>query len=366
MPVDEVRLSAAVMTHPARADRARELAELIPELHPVCVVDDSGPERGNLANAVRAWEAVGVDATHHLVLQDDVILCDRFVERVLAAARARPGDAISLFCEWGSRSANLVRMAAWRDLSWARAVDMYTPSQGLIMPRAMALDFVADVDDPTGADDLALSSFLRRGGHSSVVTVPNLVEHDDHPSLTGNGFQGLRRSACPDGADARRAVGTAVAGEGLAWLPYASWMRVHAEWFYCGAEADFAWLGRFADTMLPKGLRRADLGEDFSDDLVRAHSALPRTISELTLFEYWTTYFALGLAMPEPVGAPGALADTAFGTAFPGLFRRYLPMNTVDALASAAGDLATTAFRRGMEADIERPAPQWYGEENPA
>ncbi|WP_051326037.1 hypothetical protein [Glycomyces tenuis] len=362
MPGDDVRLSAAIMTHPARAGHARELAARLPELDPVCVVDETGPDRGNLANALRAWAAVGDDATHHLVLQDDVILCDRFTELVHSAVRSRPDEAVSLFCEWGSRTATLVRAAAWQGLSWARAVDMYTPSQALVMPRAVALDFVASAADPDGPDDLALASHLRRTGVPSVVTVPNLLEHDDRPSLTGNGFQGLRRSACPPPPGIGPLAASEAAGSGLVWLPYVSWMRVYAEWCYCGTIAEPAWIGEPADTKLPKGFAKAELADAFAEALDAADPALRRAVSEVTLFEFWTAYTALGLAVPG-AARPGPLAETAFGTALPGAFRRYLSASALEALAPAAGRFAMAAFALGSAAEIDRPHPAWYTEE---
>ncbi|MBV1856563.1 hypothetical protein [Catellatospora tritici] len=359
----DIRLSTVIMTHPARADRAEALAAALPELAPTLVVDTGQPGHGNLGNAVRAWAAIGADATHHLVLQDDALPCADFARLVRQAVGARPDDAVSLFCEWGSRSANLVRVAAWQGLSWARAVDVYTPSQGLVLPRRAALDFAAEFADQTGPDDLALAGFLRRTGRRNSVTVPNLLEHDDQPSLTGNGFQGLRRSACPATATAGIDFDTEVAGEGLVWVPWASWMRVHAEWFYCGDVGEPTWLGEFADTRLPEGLRRADLADRFYTDLKEADPALTDAVSELTLFEYWTTYFCLGLALPGPARTePAALTADAFGTALPGLFRRYLPMSTVQALRAEAGRLAMSALRHGALADLARPHAGWYSE----
>ncbi|MFG3340824.1 hypothetical protein [Glycomyces sp. NPDC048151] len=358
----EVILSTAIMTHPAREDRARKLAESLPELNPSVVVDGSGPGTGNLGNALRAWAAVGEDATHHLVLQDDVVPCDEFAALVRKAVRARPETAISLFCEWGSRSATLVRVAARRGWGWARAVDMYTPSQGLVLPREAALAF-ASLEDTGGADDLALVAFLRGSGIDNLVTVPNLLEHDDRLSLTANGFQGPRLSPCVAPSGAEPDFDTPAAGTGLTRLPYASWMRVHAEWFYCGESHDaYTWLGEFGDTRLPEGFRKADLADRFRADLAEVGASLQHQVSELTLFEYWTVHFALGLVQPEPVGAPGPYAEAAFATAFPGLFRRYLPMSTVDALRGSAGRLAAAAFERGAAADIERPYPDWCTE----
>ncbi|MDN3241498.1 hypothetical protein [Glycomyces tritici] len=359
----DIALSTAIMTHPAREDRARKLAESLPDLNPAVLVDDTEPGRGNLGNALRAWGAVGEDATHHLVLQDDVVPCDGFTALVRRAVGARPDAAISLFCEWGSRSATLARVAARRGWGWARAVDMYTPSQGLVMPRDTALAFAA-TEDAGGADDLALVAYLRGNGVENLVTVPNLLEHDDRLSLTANGFQGPRLAVCTAPAGADPDFGTPAAGTGLTRLPYASWMRVHAEWFYCGESPEaYTWLGEFGDTRLPEGFRKTDLAERFRADLAEVGAPLTQAASELTLFEYWTVHFALGLVQPEPLATPpGPFAEAAFATAFPGLFRRYLPLDTVDALRGSAGRLAAAAFERGAAADIERPQPAWYEE----
>lgn len=357
---DEVRLSTAIMTHPARAAEAEALAASLPELEPVVVVDRSAPGTGNVGNALRAWGEVAAESTHHLVLQDDVIPCEDFAAQVRRAVAARPEDAVSLFCEWGSRSAFLVRAAAWQGWGWARAVDLYTPSQGLVMPRAAAEAFAA-LDDTGEPDDHVLVRFLRGSGIANTVTVPNLLEHDDRPSLTANGFQGRRGSACaadPGAAD----FGTPVAGAGLERLPYVSWMRVFAEWCYCGPlHQDYTWVGAPVDTTLPEGLRKADLTEAFASDLGDAGPELPATVNEVTLFELWTAYFGLGLVQPEPVdGEPGPFAEAAFATALPGAFRRFLSARALDALSPAAGRLAAAAFRRGAAADIERPGADWY------
>ncbi|MDA1361038.1 hypothetical protein O1R50_15510 [Glycomyces luteolus] len=358
-----VLLSTAIMTHPAREDRARKLAESLPELNPAVIVDDTEPGRGNLANALRAWAAVGEDATHHLVLQDDVVPCENFTALVHRAVAARPAEAISLFCEWGSRSATLARVAARRGWAWARAVDMYTPSQGLVLPREHALAFAA-AEDTGGADDLAIVEYLRRNRIDNLVTVPNLLEHDDRLSLTANGFQGPRLSVCAAPAGAEPGFDTPVAGTGLTRLPYASWMRVHAEWFYCGESPDeYTWLGDFGDTRLPEGFRKADLADRFRADLAATGAPLTHQVSELTLFEYWTVHFALGLVQPEPLEpASGPHSEAAFATAFPGLFRRYLPMASIEALRGSAGRLAAAAFEHGAAAELERPHPDWHGE----
>ena len=357
----KIRLSTAIMTHPAREDRARKLADSLPEFEAVLVVDDTEPGRGNLGNALRAWAAVGDDATHHLVLQDDVVPCEDFAALVRRAVSARPRDAVSLFCEWGSRSASLVRVAARRGWGWARAVDMYTPLQGLVMPREAAVEF-AGTEDTGGPDDHGMVAYLRRTGMANVVTVPNLLEHDDRLSLTANGFQGQRHSVCVAQPGRETDFDTLVAGDGLVQLPFASWMRAHAEWVYCGERhEEYDWYGVFADTRLPEGLRKNDLVDRFRADLADTDPSLVDSVSEVTLFEYWIAYFALGLVQTEPLDArPGPHAEAAFATALPGLFRRFLPMPTLESLRWSAGRLAASAFEKGAAADVERPHPEWH------
>lgn len=357
MNAAEIRLSTAIMTHPARAADAEALAASLPELEPVVVVDRSAPGTGNVGNALRAWGKIGADATHHLVLQDDAIACEDFAAQVRRAVAARPEDAISLFCEWGSRSAFPVRAAAWHGWGWARAVDLYTPSLGLVMPRAAAEAFAA-LEDTGEPDDHVLARYLRGNGIANVITVPNLLEHDDRPSLASNGFQGRRGSVCaadPGAAD----FDTPVAGAGIERMPHVSWMRVFAEWCYCGPlPEEYAWVGEPIDTGLPEGLRKAELVEAFESDLASAGPDLPEVVGEVTLFEFWTAYFALGLVQPERVEAePGPLAEAAFATALPGAFRRFLSAGVLDALSPAGGRLAAAAFRRGAGAEVERPGP---------
>ncbi|MFD9945753.1 hypothetical protein ACFWYW_31795 [Nonomuraea sp. NPDC059023] len=44
----------------------------------------------------RAWAACPAEATHHLVLRDDVVLAKDFAAHLKAAVRQRPGHGIAL------------------------------------------------------------------------------------------------------------------------------------------------------------------------------------------------------------------------------------------------------------------------------
>jgi hypothetical protein len=110
--VSEIRLSTAIMTHPARRAHAERIRDEYPELNATIAEDPApGEPPSSLRSARRAWAAVGPGATHHLVLQDDVVLSSWFAEEIRRATAARPGDALSLFSEWGSQSRCAARVA---------------------------------------------------------------------------------------------------------------------------------------------------------------------------------------------------------------------------------------------------------------
>ncbi|GAA4046936.1 hypothetical protein [Nonomuraea soli] len=194
-------LSTVVMTHPARLDRARRLAAQLSRLEPRIVVDpapDEGPS--TLRTAAAAWSAVAPGVTHHLVVQDDAIPCAHFPERVLAAVARHPGLPLSLFAEWGSHTAHSLRMVAAAGGTWTEVADQYVPSVALVMPAALARAFGrAATEEPgtfAGQDDVALRQFMTAAGTRALCRIPNLVEHAEEESLTGNDGYGPRHSVC--------------------------------------------------------------------------------------------------------------------------------------------------------------------------
>lgn len=131
-----IRLSAAIMTHPARRARALALKDSLPELS-LRVVEDPDPYGAyscSARTAVLAWGTVAHHATHHLVLQDDAVPVADLRERVLRAVGERPAAAISLYTEWASATSSAVRLAAWLGQPFAEVCDPYTPCIGLVLP----------------------------------------------------------------------------------------------------------------------------------------------------------------------------------------------------------------------------------------
>ncbi|MFD3587368.1 hypothetical protein [Streptomyces sp. NPDC058683] len=295
------------MTHRLRLEMAERLRAGHPGLD-IRIVCDTGPqgERGSLRSAQLAWAAAGPDATHHLVLQDDVRLTRHFLTAAQSLVAHRPDGVTSLFVEWGAWTASVVRIAALTGAGWAEVVDNYVPTQAVVMPVKTARD-VSDYfkealrgDEP---DDVALRTYLGRNGLVPHVSVPNLVEHRDVSSLTGNHHHGMRCAACwaattpLSGVDLRRSV------TGIDSVPVMAWWGKPGAYF------------RVRDAQEPEGWRKvpalqvlAGLGLAADDvgrlgrHALRDADRARQLLGDFLLFELWLAAFSLGIRTAD-VGA---------------------------------------------------------------
>jgi hypothetical protein len=196
------QLTGAVMTHPLRAERAQQLVSSHAGMLDLVVDPDPDGPPAALRTAVHAWSSVPAGSTHHLVLHDDMLLSHGFFDRVRRAIDVMPDAALALFSFWNSRNGAAVRLGALAGARWVPATNEYTPCTALVLPREVALgyaDYVARQQAETGEtwpEDVYMYRYLRAAGVPVFVAVPNLAEHEDLSSLSGNNFQGLRRSAC--------------------------------------------------------------------------------------------------------------------------------------------------------------------------
>jgi hypothetical protein len=340
--VRTVRLSAAVMTHPSRVDRAIALRDRHPELGLRVVVD---PEPAGPPSALRtarlAWAAADPAATHHLVLQDDAVLCPDFADRLAAAVAARPGDALCLFTEWGSATSFAVRLAALAGAGFAEVVDHYAPTVAAVLPVESALDFGAQPLGDVPQDDVALRTFLLRRGIPAYLPV----------SLTGNDFMGARRAAC-----FTEAVGT---DQGIAVrpeaLPFFSWIEGRA---LCNVREDAAGAGWRRE--LPQWFF-ARHGTDMAvavaagKDAVRPLAA--GRIPPVLLFGLWVTAFGLGAEAARLAGRgavdralDGPVAAAALHTMPWGTLRRFSTEADLVVAGPALRDLLRDGVRSGSGA----------------
>ncbi|WP_157882025.1 hypothetical protein [Streptomyces rubellomurinus] len=193
------QLSGVVMTHPKRRRAAERMARAAPPgaLRVVMDPDPTGTP-SVLRTALAAWEAVEDGATHQLVVQDDMLLSESFFERVRLAVAAMPDAALALFALWDSRNGAAVRFGAMAGARWVGAVNEYFPCVAIVLPRGVAEGFVRYGRERLGGwpDDILMNRYLRENGVPRYVAVPNLAEHQDGGSISGNAFRGPRRSVC--------------------------------------------------------------------------------------------------------------------------------------------------------------------------
>ncbi|MYU21069.1 hypothetical protein [Streptomyces sp. SID8352] len=193
-------ISVAVMCHPARREGVAELAAALRPLRPRLVWDpdpDAGPSP--LRTAKLAWSAVAPGATHHLVLQDDVMPAPDFADRLAALVSLRDKDAIALYVNGNSpHNSYHVRRAAVAGSAWAPlAPAEWVPTLGLVLPAGAARGLGAHLrgyPDDFRDDDELVAEYCRAEGISVVAVVPHLLEHGTGPSIAGNDGHGHRRA----------------------------------------------------------------------------------------------------------------------------------------------------------------------------
>ncbi|GAA0975011.1 hypothetical protein GCM10009555_032240 [Acrocarpospora macrocephala] len=195
-----VKIGASVMFHPKRRPAAQALAAQLADFNCALAEDPSpgGPPTSR-RSALRAWSQARADTTHHLVLQDDVILGADFVSAVSKAAGLHPDCALVLYTNWNCWNGAAVRLAAATGGTWARAVrGEWVPTLALLLPRADAAGVVAEGSPAECAelpDDVFVQRYLERVGRSTLISLPNLVEHASGPSVMGHAH-GPRNSVC--------------------------------------------------------------------------------------------------------------------------------------------------------------------------
>ncbi|WP_255951888.1 hypothetical protein [Streptomyces odontomachi] len=358
-PTAPVRISARIAAHPARRAAAVRLCESLPELNAEISYDPEpdGPPT-DLRSSLRAWADVDGAATHHLVLQDDVTLSRQFASHLTAAVSQQPTMPICLFMDWGTRSGQLVRLAAAHGSSWAEINSV--ASVALVLPREMATGYASFlrkvIAGPPSIRSTAgsrLIDFARMEGVPVLCSVPNLVEHDLPyvPSLLPEGLsKGVRRATCfiDNVADTIAFDQSTYSCGAFPYLDGFSTSAVLME----GAGPWRQWTER---PMVP-ALR--DRGADLPKLAGRFHETLDspdvkelqQAVGQPILFELWLVAFALGMVNEVDASAvtPLSLRSEALRTLFMGAVRRFLPLPDVESLADAVLSMVLYGIAAGQ------------------
>lgn len=181
------RLSVAIMAHPSRADQVRKIEEAL-DVPPVVVWDEG---RGLWDTARRAWLAHDPDATHHLVLQDDVVVCRDLIAGLTRALEQVPTSPVTAFTmRYRVKPPARAKVAASTD-PWFRDTRSLS-GQAIVLPVADIAAVVKYGDrSHRKYDDQKILEFYTRRRVDVWHTVPSLVDHLDaadgnHTLLEGN------------------------------------------------------------------------------------------------------------------------------------------------------------------------------------
>lgn len=370
MTTGGVRLSTVVMTHPSRKHLARSLQERYPQLGIRIVLDPdpTGPA-ATMRTARLAWRNIEEGATHHLVLQDDVVPCSSFPEAVVSAIAAVPDDPVALHIHWSSRTAQAVRLATLVGASWTPVIDPYVPTQALVMPADLAAEYAQwAMGLPwSAADNDAVYRFLAERGLTTYLSIPNLIEHGSDESILSHDFlKGVRNSVlfAADLDLGRQPLDTSVAVPALIG--------------HCGSDAGYVavysrpeegmeWTSvRAHDLLAEHGVSNRDVAERFTVDLAAHEAALAESgLGHPFAFHLWLTTFVQGIVSHRvldsvdpsmlEIGLRRPWARPALSTFPAGVLRRFIPAARLNRLAQLLTPLCVDGLRAGFAAPERWP-----------
>lgn len=351
MSTDSITVSAAVMTHPARADVAAALCERHPELGLRIVLDPEPDQPPWVVRTFReGWRAADPLASHHLLLQDDVLLCQDFAHHLKQVVRMRPRAAISLFADWSARNSATVRLAGLTGASFAPVIGKFAPTQGMVLPTDVAASLVDYLSHggavPGEPEDITVLRFFRSRGIQSVIAVPNVVEHRGIPSIAGNDDLGLRLSACfVDQLPTDHDWNAEVLGSSV--VPYLRWdtgrtcclvaEEPGAPWNFVEPDVWLAERGMTATALLAPVLRDRHVSHLMSR---MSKDIDPLLLRETVLAGVMTAAVAHDLKPRAATGRRRHVTDRALDSLAPGMLRSFVSMPVIDRHRASLNSLA--------------------------
>lgn len=186
-------ISAAVMAHPKRKERAEALALQLKKYPFVAVsIAYDSPKAASHQeewnNGIQALRrGVGI-ANWHLVIQDDALLTPGLYDNLQGAIATVPTKSlISLYTGTARPMGKRVKVAVNKinDETWLQYW-LLMWGVGILIPSDHIEPMLDFVDDRTEQYDTRIGIFYQRNMLPVYYTMPSLVDHDDDlPSLLG-------------------------------------------------------------------------------------------------------------------------------------------------------------------------------------
>lgn len=152
---------------------------------------------GAWPTAKRCWEhGRRINGTHHLILQDDITVCDDFLFGVHEAIRAYPESPISFYA-----SRKICEEAKQKDARWCKIPDG-TWGPAMLLPTNLITNFleweVKHIKPAFKHDDTRLAMWCVDRGIFVMCPMPSFVQHmaasksllgQSHPSKVARWFE---------------------------------------------------------------------------------------------------------------------------------------------------------------------------------
>lgn len=171
---NKLTFSVSVMAHESRAKHFDYLKKHLGDVP--FSIDDNKQKLGTWGNCKRAWSLRDKTKDYHLVIQDDAVLCDNFMEKVSEFINKYPNESYQLFRgkkrqSWAIGTAKLDVDVLQGQLLWGVAIML---RQDIIEP---AIHWGEQNFVPSYPDDTRIKKYLDSKGIKTLYPYPSLVDH---------------------------------------------------------------------------------------------------------------------------------------------------------------------------------------------
>jgi hypothetical protein len=179
-----MKLAVRIQHTPSRKRWCGVLKRLLNHRYTQVITDD----KGNLwEGAKKTMGSFGPKDTHILILQDDILPCEDFVQTVERIIELLPNECVTFFS-----NSDRILEAQKKGINWV-TLKTFLMAQAYVMPTAMMTDFLnwteAHVKPEIYFDDDRMAMYFFYHNKKVWATAPSLVEHIGWNGSTLTGYK---------------------------------------------------------------------------------------------------------------------------------------------------------------------------------